>query len=274
MISAYKPKLDVVIIATIRPEILRLTLDSFMAGLLYGYHTRAIINIDPIGENGHTQREILDLCCSYFHSVVSRTPETPSFSDAVRWCWSQVETEFFLHLEDDWCLKRKVGPEAVLRGFDKPDVVAVRFNLTRNTKFPSDGCLVRSSSLSLNPSIFRSKYVRELLSRFDTRLDPEKQFSSNPSSTSFPNPIFNYFGTPNDDGIVIDTGKKWRNSAALFKWDKSSSEVVWQRSNINLLKRMMLYAKYRLYLAYWRARYCVGSSKFLHGIERIDTGNE
>lgn len=270
MIGASKPKLDVVIIATIRPEILRLTLDSFMVGLLHDFNTRAVINIDPVGECNGTQREVLDLCRSYFDSIISRTPEKPSFSDAVRWCWSQVETDLFLHLEDDWCLRRKVIPDAILGYFNNPDVVSVRFNLTSNNKFQIDGWTVRCGGLSLNPSILRSAYVRELLARFDTTLDPEKQFDRILSTVSYPNPQFVYFGAPNDDALVIDTGKKWRNSVGLLKWDKSGSEIAWQFSHMDRFKRTILRAKYHLYIAYWRARYCAGAGRYRHGCDRID----
>ena len=176
-------KLDVVLIATIRPEILHITLNSFKHKFLDFTDTdiRLIANIDPLGESQYTQENIADICRLYFNDVIVRMPKTSSFSDAVKWCWSQVDSDFFFHLEDDWCLKSAIDNSIIIRSFDDVNVVSVRLNLTRNSKFRIDKeGRVHSPSLSLNPSVFRTAYIRELLSRFDTNRDPEKQFSHNP----------------------------------------------------------------------------------------------
>jgi hypothetical protein len=46
--SKVQEKLDVVVIATLRPQILDVTLNSFYHGLLKDFDVRVIINVDPI----------------------------------------------------------------------------------------------------------------------------------------------------------------------------------------------------------------------------------
>lgn len=252
-----RPKLDLVIISTIRPEILGITLSSFKPKLLDEFEVRVIINVDPVGDPRHSQQDIVRLCGEYFDHVISRTPSTPSFSTAVQWCWGQVESEIFLHLEDDWCLRRNVNSLRVMQLFDDVNVVSVRLNLSNNVKFRNDDNHVYCERLSLNPSFLRTSYIKELLTDFDTGKDPEKQFIGKVTTQSFPSPVFLIFGGKSDDALVIDTGKKWRKSFGLFKWDLLSEDVVtWKQSKPSFLATLLLNIKLRLFVAYWRMKYC------------------
>jgi len=85
-------KIDVVVTATLRPEILNLTLQSFYTRFLRQFkQSRLIINIDPIGDKRYGPDNILKICRQYFKEVIYRCPPKPSFSDAVKWGWEQVE---------------------------------------------------------------------------------------------------------------------------------------------------------------------------------------
>ena len=119
-------KLDVCIIATVRPEVLKMTLQSFTKHLLNQFDCRVIINVDPAGDTeNHTQMDVINLCREYFSEVIYRTPESASFAGAVKWVWQQVETELFFHLEDDWVLKRKIDKNEMVQLFDDTKVVNV-----------------------------------------------------------------------------------------------------------------------------------------------------
>ena len=54
-----KTKLDVVIIATLRPDILDITLNTFYHGFLKNFNCRLIVNIDPIGDSSYTQKDVI-----------------------------------------------------------------------------------------------------------------------------------------------------------------------------------------------------------------------
>ena len=57
-----KIKLDVVIIATLRPEILDITLNTFYHRLLNNFNCRLIVNIDPIGDQDCNYKDIIRVC--------------------------------------------------------------------------------------------------------------------------------------------------------------------------------------------------------------------
>ena len=93
--------IDICTTATIRPDILNRTLESFKRNLIGDYPCRMIINIDPVGEHQNAQ-EVVDVCKKYFNVPVIRFADKPSFPYAFLWCWQNAFSEYVLHLEDDW----------------------------------------------------------------------------------------------------------------------------------------------------------------------------
>lgn len=254
--SFSKPRMDVVFVACKRPEIIKLTLESFSKNLLDQFDVRLIVNIDPIGEDQCTQNDVAALCQSYFDNVIFRMPETASFSHAVKWCWEQVETDYFLHLEDDWCLKSYIDYGRLLAYMKDDDVVSVRLSSRDNHKYESyQGDYVFSDAFSLNPSIMRSRYINGLLARFNTEKDPEKQFACRVTE-DYTSPKLLVYGGSDQKAIVIDTGTKWRKRKGLLKWNEASSKNVSWVQKSACKKRLFYYLKYNLYLRYWKLRYC------------------
>ncbi|THB75071.1 MAG: hypothetical protein D6B28_00950 [Gammaproteobacteria bacterium] len=255
---ATKRQIDVVFIGVVRPKIIRITLNSFKKKLLKNYNVRLIANIDPSGETDkYSQEDIIGICKEFFDNVVYRTPKEPSFSKAVKWGWEQVNSDIFFHLEDDWCLKRRVNISKVEDAFKHKKIVSMRLNLTSNSKFQTTD-FTYSDCLSLNPSFLRTAYIKELIERFNNEKDPEKQFRESCATKAYPNPKFIYYGEPTDSAIVIDTGKKWRKSNALTKWDLSNMKTVtWRHENQkNRLKTLYYRIKYSAFIYYWSIRYC------------------
>jgi hypothetical protein len=252
-----KIKIDVVLIATLRPEILEITLNSFYHNLLKNFDVRLIVNVDPIGDKKYTQKDVINVCKKYFSNVVSHTPRTPSFSKAVLRCWEQISSELFLHLEEDWCLKSKVDLNTVLAPFQNNEVVSVRFNITRNAKFKVVNSLVFTNVFSLNPSFFRSTFIKEKIKKYDTNQDPEKQISKNIKSTLFLNPKFILYGKRNEKALVIDIGKIWREQKSLDKWNSfGKGPSIWHSKKTTFGRQMYLNFKYRFYLLMWKIRFC------------------
>ena len=255
--SKVQEKLDVVVIATLRPQILDVTLNSFYHGLLKDFDVRVIINVDPIGEFGVSQSDVIAVCKRYFKNVISNMPDTPSFSKAVFWCWEKVKTDIFFHLEDDWCLKYNLDKNLALKPFSNNNVIQVRLNSTRNNKFSYDNNYVIAEVFSLNPSFFRTKYIKEKLPGFDFDRDPEKQIRYNLNSHSFINPKLLFYGSQNQNRIIIMTGKIWREKHNFNKWIVSTTgDVTWNRKKINPFKQAYLNIKYRFYLWWWKIKFC------------------
>lgn len=246
--AAFARIIDVVITATIRPELLDLTLFSFYKNFLHQFReTRLIVNVDPLGSAPHQASGVVAVCRRYSPQVVSRCPAQPSFASAVKWCWEQVESEAFLHLEDDWLLKRPIRLEHVAaRLAEGGDVASIRFNLTRN---PASSPPV-SGAFSLNPSVIRRAFIEQALPIFSYEKDPEKQFRD---SAPLAHWRYLYHGAPCESACVVDTGKKWRRAHDFQKWEPGSPAVTW-RKNISTAPARKLYyrLKYRIFLFYWR----------------------
>jgi hypothetical protein len=248
-IEEFRRHLDVAISATIRPEVLDLTLFSFYKHFLGQFgSTRLIVNVDPLGVPGGQAAEVLAVCQRFTPHVTSRCPATPSFASAVKWCWEQVASAAFLHLEDDWLLRRTMPVERVhARLMTHERVAAVRFNLTRNPR--ADPPV--SDALSFNPSVFRTEFLREALPRFDCAKDPEKQFRSVPELAHWQ---FLYYGAPGESACVVDIGKKWRRLHDFQKWQPGSGTMAWNKgaASSSSSRRLFYRLKYRFFMLYWR----------------------
>lgn len=243
--------IDVVVTATLRPEILNLTLKSFNNKFLKQFkHKRLIINIDPIGDESKSVQDILNICEKYFDNITYNSPSTPSFPKAVKWCWEQVESEYFLHLEDDWLLKKQINKNILFETLKKnKNIMSIRFYLSRNSKMSTLGnqyCF--SNTFSLNPSLVKLSFVQKLLIRFDTALDPEKQFNDIKNSEY---QKFLLYGTKNDGYFTIDIGKKWRKLKKFNKPDISlSKNKSWAKENLKSFS-LRNYLNYKIHMRYW-----------------------
>jgi len=237
--------------ATLRPELIDLTLKSFFKNLLGQLNeVRLIINIDPIGDDNCSTDDILNICRRYCREIVHRCPRQPNFSSAVKWCWEQLETEYFLHLEDDWLLRR---PATLQSAFDlfaaDHEIASVRFNRSNN----ASGQPVPSPGFSLNPSIVRRKFVEEALRFFSCELDPEKQFCAleGEKEAALSHWKFVCYGVAHDAPYVIDLGRKWRKFMNFGKWRHDGGEITWQNRQMTRF-RFVHYLQYKALLRYWK----------------------
>jgi len=101
--------IDVVTTATLRPEVLRKTYQSFFTKLFNDkYEYRLILNVDPIGED-ISPLDVVEVAKEFFDRVIFRVSEKPSFTCAIKWVWSKVETDLVFHLEDMWRMRNPVN---------------------------------------------------------------------------------------------------------------------------------------------------------------------
>ncbi len=257
-----KIKIDLVLIATLRPEILEITLNSFYHKLLKKFNVRLIVNVDPIGDEKYSQQDIINLCNKYFSNIVSRAPISASFSKAVQWAWQQTKSDIFFHLEDDWCLKKSIDANLVYNYFLEQNVVSISLNMKSNKKYIEHPLETKNPNnklyigLALRPSFFRTSYIKTQLEKFNVNQDPEKQFSKNIKTKKFPNPIFKYYGGKNDGSLIIDTGKYWREMNKFNKWSPSSRDITYKTKKTNIISLAYFRCKYYLFKTYWTLLYC------------------
>jgi len=98
--------MDITTTATLRPRLLRQTYTSFRDRMFEGSFEgcRLYLNVDPVGEAGVTQDDVVAVAREFFDDVVTRCPDAPSVPQA--WCWlfNVVSDHFVFNLEDDWIM--------------------------------------------------------------------------------------------------------------------------------------------------------------------------
>jgi hypothetical protein len=160
--------LDVVTTALRRPELLDYTYTSFFNRINNLPPLRIIINIDPLG-SGDTKK-CVSIAERFASEIVVRTPKTPNFSSAINWAWANLQSEIYLHLEDDWFLNRTIDFEDWSREFVSSDydqsVLVMKRPRTSN-----------SLNFSFRPNLTRTNSVHSIMP-IPAHQNPEK-FAAN-----------------------------------------------------------------------------------------------
>ena len=234
--------------ARITPQLLEITFSSFSEGLLNQFKRKELfINIDPIGDGKHQAHEVLAVCNKYFDAVTVNSPPVGNFSLAAKWVWEQINSEFFLHLEDDWLLNKKISKTKLIHElFSAENVASVRLNRERSIK---DKCLQK---ISLNPILIKTTYIKQALSLYNETLDPEKQLSIPPLSNHLKHWKHLAYGEKKggnlEGGFVTDIGKYWRKAEGLNKIIDQNKSIWYQKesSYIDILKSFVFYKTIKL----------------------------
>lgn len=243
-------EIDVTLIAGRRPDLLEFTLETFQKNLLNQMRVRRlIVNIDPIWGSADDARRTLSLCHSFGWEVVSRQPETPNFCGAVQWVWSQTETEWFFHLEDDWCLARRINVDRLGRTMQTEDIGQIAFDhVEKKARKWKRGLTLQSFTTS--PSFIRGIVGRTAAEHLDTAKDPEKQLTAllrKVFAKRAPpyRPVLH--GSRFTPYFLFDTGRQWRNAHGIDKtlvggastWTHFGEQNERRASDLSLPRRRM-----------------------------------
>lgn len=208
--------IDLTMTAARRPDLLERTLSSFTERLFKRLRVRTFyLNIDPIWGTPEQADQVEKIARSHFESLVIRRPDTPSYAGAVKWLWSQPNTEWFLHLEDDWLLSHRISLRRLKIQASIPDVAQINLNnwsrLSRRR---------RPAKLGLCPMFCRTEFAKVASLHMDPSLDPDKQFRHGTNeilekATKSWRSV--YFGTPFTARTAIDIGREWRDDKGISK---------------------------------------------------------
>ncbi len=208
--------IDLTMTAARRPDLLYTTLSSFSTNLFSRLPVRTFfINIDPIWGSMEQAAETERIARSFFGSVLVRTPETPSYAGAVKWLWSQPETDWFLHLEDDWILSHKISLRMLQRQMQNSSTGEIKIaNWTRLRRRR------KTIDLGVFPVFVRTSFARAASAHMNADLDPDKQFrnGTNPnleSAVSKWRAV--HFGNLFTKETAIDIGRTWRDKRGIEK---------------------------------------------------------
>lgn len=193
--------IDVVTTAIRRPEIFKFALRGYFGGGLRNLpKVRLILNIDPIG-NGDI-RKMVDMAREYVDEVVVRVSPESNFAAAVNWAWSQVETEYFLHLEDDWLFRRPIDFDLWLDNLTKADSGVCQSVLLRKN------ARTQNFRFSFRASLAKKLVIEKVLP-IPLDSDPEKYVAN-----ILGEGVSRDYGRPYQ---LIDMGRKWAKGQSYRK---------------------------------------------------------
>lgn len=227
---------DITMTSTIRPEILDVTLQSFVERMLYDKSRyRLIINVDPIGEE-LPQSSMLDVAYKYFDNILFNLPTVPCFCRAVIWCWSQTTADFVFHLEEDWKLAFPIDIDDMIDiMITHKDLVSLRLNKDSVPKSQHGQKFgyVYAPKISLNPTLFTGNFIRRIVPYMDVDLNPEKQLR--PSEKTYRGKIISKISNGiytriHYGPVVLDIGREWM---AKSKFSKDIGFIAWKVKDEN-----------------------------------------
>jgi len=221
-------KLDITLVCGRRPDLLSQTLAALRDKVLCNFQVGTIYaNIDPFCGNIEDGDKCEDMLYQSFPLVKVTRPETASFGAAVKYLWQQPQTDFFLHMEDDWDILYPISPEDIVPRF-KNNVVQVQlasrdklylpktysfkaswrktFGLKVLKKIHTDRPLFGTS-----PSFIRTDFANACADRMDPGKDPEKQlYAPGTELGDFTRDFLNHpLQAPDRKAIVRDLGRDW-----------------------------------------------------------------
>jgi hypothetical protein len=201
-------------VATRRPELLAPTLASFHENLFSHVPVRRFfLNIDPLWGSEEEDAAVERLARGYFPNVEITRPARPSFGAAVQRMWSKPETEWFLHLEDDWLLTLRLGHRRLRSAMRDPALAQI--NLCH---WGWDTRLKRPAAYSSGPAFRRAQFAKEVAALLNPELDPEKQLSENAALAAYVAKWrFRYYGGVFTRRSMKDIGRTWREQRGIRK---------------------------------------------------------
>ena len=153
-----------------RPEILNRTYASYCSKLK-GIDFKAstlYINVDPSPTSTNISA-VEQIAKKYFGKVVVNLPATANFAKAVIWCFSQVKSQYFFHLEDDWELSSSVEISKLISKLGSSNLQCVL-----NKKNSPTG-IKELTEPTFVPSLFSTSHIKKYLPYLVEDLNPEYQ---------------------------------------------------------------------------------------------------
>lgn len=229
--------IDLTLVCGARPDLIRKTLESFSAHVFRNFTVvNVFANIDRFQGGDREVEEVRAVILAHFPQAVIRTPASPSFTDAVKWLWGQVQSDIFMHLEDDWVANAKISGDMILPHFvDNTAQVSIG-NSDKNwdKRHPFHCKNERRRILGLNfgkrllkdepifttsPSFLKRDFAHTCSSLMDPGLDPEKQLYNNTNVPlrNFTKTFRNLILDHGPAHLIRDIGRDYRSKTKLRK---------------------------------------------------------
>lgn len=245
---------DIMTTATLRPELLKRTFDSFIENLFGDDIKKAslCLNIDKAGADPKEHAKKIDEILDYigelpFKDLIINIPVSPpSFSRAFYWCLGQIGTgQLTFNLEEDWELTRKIDFRGMVQAF-KEDTTLAHLRLSSfnspekhqlktwnkfckwNGKYYEVPKHLRGTiGWAGHPSLNRTSFMMCCATTIDPERNPEKQIKG-----QLPQILKSRFGVwqeQEETASIRDLGRSWMvkngyqksgNKAFFTNWEK------------------------------------------------------
>ncbi|TCU17227.1 hypothetical protein EV132_104252 [Rhizobium sullae] len=230
--------IELTIVATRRPELLRATLQSFNEKMFKNFSfSRVSMNVDKLWGDEEDERNCIEVLKSFYPQAIVYAPPVPGFAAAVKRLWLNSEADFVFHMEDDWELLEEI-PAGILDLFGEKSVSQVSlmtkeknwsverrgmFHYARKSyRFLGFDLPIRLKypNFTTSPAFLRGDFARGWGKLLDETLDPEKQVRSlrNPQLMQYVSKFRNrlYVGK-SGYYVAEDTGRVWRDRMGIEK---------------------------------------------------------
>lgn len=235
----FMSNIELTVVAARRNALLRDTLNSFHARMFRNFRfDRVSVNIDPLWGDQKEESECVATVKSLFPNAVIYTPEKANHCSAVKRLWTNSQSQFLFHMEDDWNLLENIDP-SILNLFSDPKIAQVSLmtkekNWARSRRGdfhfvkrrPKLFGIIPSPfrktipAFTTSPSFIRGDFARHWAHLLDEAFDPEKQGYSqvNAPLERFTANYRNYiYSGKHFDNLIIDTGRDWRAARHIEK---------------------------------------------------------
>jgi hypothetical protein len=220
--------MDVTMTATRRPDLVSTTMASFQKMLFDRLTVRTFyLNIDPVWGTEQQGEEVEAVARKYFRNVEVRRPLKASYGGAVKWLWEQPQTEWFLHMEDDWIMTNPIS----LRRLSKQ--MASGASQIKLANWSRIGRYKRPPTLGLCPLFSSTQFARLAAAKMNAEFDPDKQFRNHtnmPLEAAVSGHYAVYFGGAFTPRSLIDIGRDWRQDRNIEKQIVNGASV-WTGEN-------------------------------------------
>ena len=229
---------DITMTATLRPELIKRTIESFHKNL-FGYwmdFCHIYVNVDNAGCDEEKERivkfrEIEKFLLSYFSpEMVTINYKEPHFPSAWFWCMENTKSRLVFHLEEDWELNYKLNFEEMYGMFYKyknlkhlrlsmfrSDDKAIKmwqkhFALWNDHFFQIEEKSVKAVGMCGHPSLNDGQWLRDAAAKMNRERNPEKQFHWGP--VDFLNEFvlgndYGLFQPQNSRPVLREIGRQW-----------------------------------------------------------------
>jgi hypothetical protein len=215
-----------------RPELIGPTYQSFQERMpwLDFKKMTLFLSVDRLPDTTGVAEtaEVIRIARTFFGKVVCRNEETlvtniPNFSLAVQWLFTNANSEFVFHLEDDWLLLSDI-PESIGEFFDNEKIMQVSFRAWK----------ISNPRFCLSPNIMRTSFCNLMAKSLNPSKNPENQIrAANPYK---PEDVFIYWPFEEEKVILQDTGRTWmkktnfaRGGDEFTKWNIVRNPLALER---------------------------------------------